>query len=639
MEAETLEEVLNYPTQDAKGRRVHKTLPPLTRAEVGTIWEAHRCDPQQTLDDVTHRVAGRAAAEGHRAPEFPRPNLRRQWARPPPFWLPDETGHWSPLGPRSEDEPAWPLVPKWHNPLTCLLELGSEAGVMVAAARGVCETHLQGVEASTVNPLDYLFGGCDLVMRVRKSVAGVKEKAERARQAGEESEVRQFWAAQNARLASQLEDAVVSDEEPLFVVVLGSAPGWESRLSLLKWCGRSFVVEDSGVYNEVSVPALLKAIREAGEVTHEARSAAAVRRLFGVDPPEGGIFGLGGQKQEFHPEPLNRRWWRMLRWSGQEYRAARCCVLRELHRDPLSELMPDVHRAVVEHMELTNEAASSVELDPLWGMTPSHFAVLFNPHQPLPRGAVQRPDRRFAGTPAEWGVQLRYAPPACPDISYYDRDQKQIRKWDAGEFFRRTGAMFAGNYLIGHDYIVEVLMQLHPSQQQTPKYHRLMRCARESTGDGNLIMTHLGEDVGHGVFARRPFRQGEYICTYFGEVVSDLIFAETDDTSPGHYSMTMPGEIEGKPIDFRIDARRIRNLGGMVNHSSMPNAYTDAFVDRGCMVVVICAMRDIPTLEQVCIDYRWEGAEAMSEMMTTPLGRFPRTLDIPEGVLPAVPLP
>eukprot|EP01062_Namystynia_karyoxenos_P033777 TRINITY_DN24807_c0_g1_i1.p1 TRINITY_DN24807_c0_g1~~TRINITY_DN24807_c0_g1_i1.p1 ORF type:complete len:701 (+),score=175.54 TRINITY_DN24807_c0_g1_i1:105-2105(+) len=635
----------------------------LTAADAARIWELHRAGRDWAAGCAA--AAEAAHADPSAAAAAPTvcgaPRGVRVAAQPrPPLWQPDEHQRWRP----PPDSVTFPRLHILLDPLSCLDTL-AHPEVVEHAGRALRELHYaeelpQRGPAHSAHCLTtlYLFGGVSLTGRVLRS-----RQSARSRSQSEPPALASLGQA-NGRLVQQLQEALppgaLREQGDEFVAVLAEATGsdrstpWSGCLLLLLTRGRLFAVDGPGAVHEVCALQLLRHLQrlgsgEGGAADHPLRLQSAAE-LFGSAPPAGSAVALAAQRQEYLPEPLNRRLWRMLRWAGAEWRAARLCLERQLAVDHrFREQLPPLHCAVVRHeaaeaAALAEDPRRAIERDGLWGFTAAHMAVLFGFEAACGSSAGERaalsalraaddiPDARFHGTPRQWRAYYRYQCPRGVTFLYYNRSEGRYESWGPADFERRCGAIFVQQYLAGHDYALEVLLQMWPVNDRGPKYAKLIEAARRTTGDDNLILADLGDGVGFGVFARKCFEPGDYICTYFGEVVSDRIFAETDDDSPGQYSMTMPGEIDGKPIDFRIDARRCRNLGGMVNHSQLANAHTDAFVDRGAMVVVMVAQRRIERHEQVCIDYRWEGAEAMSEMLAAPLGQFPRSLDVRRGV-------
>eukprot|EP01065_Artemidia_motanka_P030203 TRINITY_DN36215_c0_g1_i1.p1 TRINITY_DN36215_c0_g1~~TRINITY_DN36215_c0_g1_i1.p1 ORF type:complete len:673 (+),score=124.67 TRINITY_DN36215_c0_g1_i1:50-2020(+) len=628
-----------------------RVLRALRDADCALAWELHRAGV-----DWGAAAAHAADAKARKRQRRPAPakltgptkRLRVQTARPPRHWSP-AGGRWSPD--KHTPQTARPRVPTMMNPITCIDLLSAECVQCSAQALSVLrfqddhtdDTRLHAAPGDGV--MQYLFGGYDLIQRLCRSRASLRQQREAySADSADAAEFRARRSAANSRLCDQISERIqtgaADSGERDFVVVVAtdiadsSASPWQETLMLLPFCGRVFVVDSDGAA-EASAKVLLAGLRHFSVGGEAARNAA--RALFGTSPEAGAVIGIAAQRQEYSLDLLNRRLWRMLRWAGEEWKASRECTLRHLDIDQRAvRQVPALHTAVLSHdvaavMQAAARPRGLLERDDRWGMTAAHFAAAFRAPEEIVAAvsaADRVPDARFHGTADQWRSLQHYQCPAKASLLVYNRKSHSYEHWSPQDFTRECGALYTQQYVCGHDFLLEVLLQVFPCNSDTDRYRRLISAARQSSGDDNLILSFLGEGVGHGAFARRAFSAGEYICTYIGEVVSEAVVDETDDPSPGCYSMALPDAIDGVPVKFRIDGRRCRNLGGMINHSSLANAHTDAFVDRGTIVAVVCAARPIAKYEQVCIDYDWQGADMWADMLDHPLGTFPRSLDV-----------
>ena len=103
--------------------------------------------------------------------------------------------------------------------------------------------------------------------------------------------------------------------------------------------------------------------------------------------------------------------------------------------------------------------------------------------------------------------------------------------------------------------------------------------------------------TGHGLFAARRFRKGEFVVEYTGERIS----SSYADTLPSRYLF----EIDSK---WTIDASAEHNIGRFVNHSCEPNC--EAEIEGGH--VHFYALRTIEEGEELTIDY---GEEYFDEFI------------------------
>lgn len=106
-----------------------------------------------------------------------------------------------------------------------------------------------------------------------------------------------------------------------------------------------------------------------------------------------------------------------------------------------------------------------------------------------------------------------------------------------------------------------------------------------------------GPEIGEGLFARVPIRQGEFILEYTGERIPTA----TADESPSRYLF----EVNNK---WTIDGETLTNTARYINHCCVPNV--EATIERGR--INIYALRDIAPGEELTIDY---GDEYMDEFI------------------------
>mmetsp|Transcript_10370 Transcript_10370/g.14218 ORF Transcript_10370/g.14218 Transcript_10370/m.14218 type:complete len:247 (+) Transcript_10370:3-743(+) len=111
------------------------------------------------------------------------------------------------------------------------------------------------------------------------------------------------------------------------------------------------------------------------------------------------------------------------------------------------------------------------------------------------------------------------------------------------------------------------------------------------SGDDNLILAKVNENVGWGVFAAKDFQEGDFIVRYGGHLMA------ADKVKDRSYAMA--SGVEG----MILNGKKHRNLGGMINHSKKPNAESQCCFDRGTEQAIITATKFIPKGEQIVIDY------------------------------------
>jgi hypothetical protein len=128
----------------------------------------------------------------------------------------------------------------------------------------------------------------------------------------------------------------------------------------------------------------------------------------------------------------------------------------------------------------------------------------------------------------------------------------------------------------------------NPDEEFRKKY---LKAITSSSGDENIIISKISEEVGWGAFAARPIAAGEYIIRYGGLIEKSKSVKDR--------SYCIQSGIQG----VILNAQRFRNLAAFINHSQHPNAESQCIFHCGVEHAVIIATQDIALGQQILIDY------------------------------------
>ena len=123
---------------------------------------------------------------------------------------------------------------------------------------------------------------------------------------------------------------------------------------------------------------------------------------------------------------------------------------------------------------------------------------------------------------------------------------------------------------------------------------------------GPRIVVRRSGIHGRGVFARRRLREGETVCEYKGERISELEIAR-------RYPENMEGRnhtfVFGIDFDLNIDGGVSGNIARWINHACDPNCDTYEKDKR----IYVRAIRDIRPGEELSYDYAIEAGEPLTQ--------------------------
>eukprot|EP01119_Soliformovum_irregulare_P003876 TRINITY_DN14924_c0_g1_i1.p1 TRINITY_DN14924_c0_g1~~TRINITY_DN14924_c0_g1_i1.p1 ORF type:complete len:444 (+),score=108.04 TRINITY_DN14924_c0_g1_i1:44-1333(+) len=280
----------------------------------------------------------------------------------------------------------------------------------------------------------------------------------------------------------------------------------------------------------------------------------------------------------------------ILQWSAMIGPDMLDAILKESYTEGKLKGKTDVFNA--ETQQWLNEG------DVVTGMTAFHFALLAEDRSMLKKLIeyginVDARDKYFA-TAFDYARLLEILPSQMkplPSIKVWNSDHSRVHEATIQEIEDLLSIQFCRSSICSYEYIEELMFSgitIDPDLDFRKKYHKMMYA---STGDENLILGHINSNVGYGVFAARDFEAGDFIVRYNGHISSaELVKGR---------SYCMQSGIEG----VVLDAKRHRNLGGMINHSEHPNAEAQCIFDRGSEQAIITALTKIPMGTQILIDY------------------------------------
>jgi len=106
-----------------------------------------------------------------------------------------------------------------------------------------------------------------------------------------------------------------------------------------------------------------------------------------------------------------------------------------------------------------------------------------------------------------------------------------------------------------------------------------------------VILAHVNDSIGHGLFALENFEPGQPVAIYYGEVLSS-------SWEPSFYLYNNCTE-----QNTVVDGDYYRGMAAFINHSAMPNCKTARVFKDGMVQAVFVAQRHIRKGEQFTIDY------------------------------------
>ncbi|ELU06966.1 hypothetical protein CAPTEDRAFT_176480 [Capitella teleta] len=119
-------------------------------------------------------------------------------------------------------------------------------------------------------------------------------------------------------------------------------------------------------------------------------------------------------------------------------------------------------------------------------------------------------------------------------------------------------------------------------------------------------------DRGHGVRSKHPLVNGQYICEYLGEVVSEEEFrrrmADDYSAAPHHYCLNLDSGTV-------IDGYRMGSISRFINHSCEPNCEMQKWNINGVYRIALFSLKDIPPGEELTYDYNFQSYNVHSQQI------------------------
>jgi SET domain-containing protein len=128
-------------------------------------------------------------------------------------------------------------------------------------------------------------------------------------------------------------------------------------------------------------------------------------------------------------------------------------------------------------------------------------------------------------------------------------------------------------------------------------YSRLMKRTSTKKTDERFVVRKSGPGKGHGLFALKPVKKGEFILEYVGKKIPTSLA----DTLATRYLFEIDGE-------WTIDGSERSNAARYINHSCDPNC--EVYIEKGR--IMIYAIKNIAAGEELTYDY---GDEYFDEFL------------------------
>jgi hypothetical protein len=106
------------------------------------------------------------------------------------------------------------------------------------------------------------------------------------------------------------------------------------------------------------------------------------------------------------------------------------------------------------------------------------------------------------------------------ELNIWNPDTNTIEKCPVSKFEQLFKVKFSPSVICTEDYIEELMfssLSISPDLEFREKYSNFMY---NTSGDENLILSKISDEVGWGVFAAKDFKEGDFIVRYGGCLTS-----------------------------------------------------------------------------------------------------------------------
>ncbi len=126
------------------------------------------------------------------------------------------------------------------------------------------------------------------------------------------------------------------------------------------------------------------------------------------------------------------------------------------------------------------------------------------------------PSWNYDSIPATVSSDMDSLPKPTKHIKVWNPEVNSVIEWPVSQFEQFFKVKFCPFIVCTNDYIEELLfsgLSIDPDIEFRRKFVPQIYL---SSGDENVILARVNENVGYGVFAAKDFKEGEYIIRYGG---------------------------------------------------------------------------------------------------------------------------
>lgn len=179
-------------------------------------------------------------------------------------------------------------------------------------------------------------------------------------------------------------------------------------------------------------------------------------------------------------------------------------------------------------------------------------------------------------------------------INVYSHSNEMFETWPISKFEETFSVTWMPYFRIDRRYIFELMYSGFTVGEKDMEFRKKYTdVIYNSSGDSQLILAFISDQVGYGAFADKDFQVGDFIVRYGG-------FVQKEGKVSSH-AYCMSSGVEG----VILNSEKYRNMGGMINHSkgNGANAEAKCIFDLGVEQAIIVATKFIPKGHQIFIDY------------------------------------